>query len=233
MGLNVAGVDMMRSARGPCGDGSQFLAGARRDREDHQRQYRPRDHRLSREECEAEPHAHTGQGMTPFQIGRHGVAPGSARDCGPSCQRLLKAHTSNAARACAAWRKDGARLLHFRRVHGDEIQGVEIIRRILVHPALQDMAGTLLAVPIVNSFGFLNHTRYMPDRRDLNRCFPGSDRGSLASLVADLFFREVVAAAATASICTRRPCTGPTCRRSGLRPAMRSSWIWPRPSPRR
>ena len=54
------------------------------------------------------------------------------------------------------------------------------------------LRGTLLAVPIVNSFGFLNHTRYMPDRRDLNRCFPGSDRGSLASQVADIFFREVV-----------------------------------------
>lgn len=77
-------------------------------------------------------------------------------------------------------------------IHGDEIQGVEIIRRILNHPALQGLRGTLLAVPIVNSFGFLNHTRYMPDRRDLNRCFPGSDRGSLASLVADIFFREVV-----------------------------------------
>jgi len=77
-------------------------------------------------------------------------------------------------------------------IHGDEIQGVEIIRRILTHPALQNLRGTLLAVPIVNSFGFLNHTRYMPDRRDLNRCFPGSDRGSLASLVADIFFREVV-----------------------------------------
>ena len=77
-------------------------------------------------------------------------------------------------------------------IHGDEIQGVEIIRRILTHPALQTLRGTLLAVPIVNSFGFLNHTRYMPDRRDLNRCFPGSDRGSLASLVADIFFREVV-----------------------------------------
>lgn len=77
-------------------------------------------------------------------------------------------------------------------IHGDEIQGVEIIRRILNHPALQALRGTLLAVPIVNSFGFLNHTRYMPDRRDLNRCFPGSDRGSLASLVADIFFREVV-----------------------------------------
>lgn len=77
-------------------------------------------------------------------------------------------------------------------IHGDEIQGVEIIRRILNHPALMDLRGTLLAVPIVNSFGFLNHTRYMPDRRDLNRCFPGSDRGSLASLVADMLFREVV-----------------------------------------
>jgi predicted deacylase len=77
-------------------------------------------------------------------------------------------------------------------IHGDEIQGVEIIRRILNHPALMTLKGTLLAVPIVNSFGFLNHTRYMPDRRDLNRCFPGSDRGSLASLVADILFREVV-----------------------------------------
>jgi predicted deacylase len=77
-------------------------------------------------------------------------------------------------------------------IHGDEIQGVEIIRRILAHPALMTLRGTVLAVPIVNSFGFLNHTRYMPDRRDLNRCFPGSDRGSLASQVADIFFREVV-----------------------------------------
>ena len=59
-------------------------------------------------------------------------------------------------------------------------------------PRLMKLKGTILAVPIVNSFGFLNHTRYMPDRRDLNRCFPGSDRGSLASQVADMFFREVV-----------------------------------------
>lgn len=77
-------------------------------------------------------------------------------------------------------------------VHGDEIQGVEIVRRILAAPALNDLGGTLLAVPIVNSFGFLNHSRYMPDRRDLNRSFPGSDRGSLASLLADMFFNEVV-----------------------------------------
>jgi uncharacterized protein len=77
-------------------------------------------------------------------------------------------------------------------VHGDEILGIEIIRRVLQSKELETMAGTLLAVPIVNSFGFLTHSRYMPDRRDLNRSFPGSDHGSLASLLADLFFSEVV-----------------------------------------
>ncbi len=77
-------------------------------------------------------------------------------------------------------------------VHGDEILGVEIVRRVVSHNALKELAGTLLAVPIVNAFGFLNHSRYMPDRRDLNRSFPGSDHGSLASLLADLFMQEVV-----------------------------------------
>jgi uncharacterized protein len=77
-------------------------------------------------------------------------------------------------------------------VHGDEILGVEIVKRVAQHAALRDLAGTVLAVPIVNAFGFLNHSRYMPDRRDLNRSFPGSDRGSLASLLADLFLKEVV-----------------------------------------
>ncbi len=77
-------------------------------------------------------------------------------------------------------------------VHGDEVLGVEIVRRVTQHPALKRLSGTLLAVPIVNAFGFLNHSRYMPDRRDLNRSFPGSDQGSLASLLADLFMNEVV-----------------------------------------
>jgi uncharacterized protein len=66
------------------------------------------------------------------------------------------------------------------------------VRRVLANDALKAIKGTLLAIPIVNAFGFLNHSRYMPDRRDLNRSFPGSDQGSLASLLADLFFREVV-----------------------------------------
>lgn len=77
-------------------------------------------------------------------------------------------------------------------VHGDEIIGVEIIRRVLRRPSLNRMAGTLLAIPIVNVFGFLNQSRYLPDRRDLNRSFPGSPHGSLAAQLAYLFLSDVV-----------------------------------------
>ncbi|MEL6449630.1 MAG: succinylglutamate desuccinylase/aspartoacylase family protein [Pseudomonadota bacterium] len=77
-------------------------------------------------------------------------------------------------------------------VHGDEVIGVEIARRLLRTPQLDKLRGTLLVVPIVNAFGFLARSRYLPDRRDLNRCFPGSSAGSLGSRLAHIFLREVV-----------------------------------------
>mgnify|MGYP001213527817 CR=1 FL=1 len=77
-------------------------------------------------------------------------------------------------------------------IHGDEVIGVEIVRRLLRTPTLDRLAGTLIAVPIVNTFGFLNQSRYLPDRRDLNRCFPGSPTGSLAARLAYLFLTEIV-----------------------------------------
>lgn len=77
-------------------------------------------------------------------------------------------------------------------IHGDEINGVEIIKRVLASPQLKKIKGTLIAVPVVNVFGFNNLSRYLPDRRDLNRCFPGSRDGSLASRLAFTFMREVV-----------------------------------------
>ncbi|TCM76204.1 succinylglutamate desuccinylase/aspartoacylase family protein [Rhodovulum steppense] len=80
-------------------------------------------------------------------------------------------------------------------IHGDEVIGVEIVRRLLSLPALSALAGTLIAIPIVNAFGFLNLSRYLPDRRDLNRCFPGSAGGSMAGRLADLLTREIVARA--------------------------------------
>lgn len=77
-------------------------------------------------------------------------------------------------------------------IHGDEINGIEIIRRVRHTKALNQLKGTLICVPIVNVYGFFNHTRYLPDGRDLNRSFPGSQTGSLASRVARIFAREVV-----------------------------------------
>ncbi|BDI61424.1 succinylglutamate desuccinylase/aspartoacylase family protein [Qipengyuania nanhaisediminis] len=77
-------------------------------------------------------------------------------------------------------------------IHGDEIIGTAIIQRIASMIAPGALSGTLMLVPVANIFGFLNRTRYLPDRRDLNRSFPGSANGSLAGQFAHVFFTEVV-----------------------------------------
>lgn len=89
-------------------------------------------------------------------------------------------------------RQAGPCLLLTAAIHGDEINGIEIIRRVLGTKALQRLAGTLIAVPVVNAYGFVSRSRYLPDRRDLNRSFPGSDQGSMASRLADTLMSEVV-----------------------------------------
>lgn len=89
-------------------------------------------------------------------------------------------------------KKDGPTLFVCAALHGDEINGVEIIRRLLGHKSLKRIKGTLIAIPIVNVFGFNAKSRYLPDRRDLNRCFPGSKTGSLGGLLAHLFVEEIV-----------------------------------------
>ena len=89
-------------------------------------------------------------------------------------------------------KKDGPRLFISAAIHGDELNGVEIIRRLHQNKALKNLHGTLITIPIVNVFGVIHHSRYLPDRRDLNRCFPGSERGSLAGRLANLFMTEIV-----------------------------------------
>ncbi|MCG9579380.1 succinylglutamate desuccinylase/aspartoacylase family protein [Vibrio europaeus] len=76
-------------------------------------------------------------------------------------------------------------------IHGDELNGVEIIRR-LIASQLPIIKGTLILVPMVNVYGVLNQSRYLPDRRDLNRCFPGSLKGSLTSRLAYTFMTNIV-----------------------------------------
>lgn len=88
---------------------------------------------------------------------------------------------------------DGPRLFVTAAMHGDEINGVDIIRRLLKQDDINpnDIHGTLIAIPVVNVYGFITKSRYLPDRRDLNRSFPGSSAGSMASRLAHLFINEI------------------------------------------
>ncbi|QNN23462.1 succinylglutamate desuccinylase/aspartoacylase family protein [Planctomycetales bacterium ZRK34] len=90
-------------------------------------------------------------------------------------------------------RREGPRLWLSAALHGDELNGVEIIQRVLDKLNPRTLRGELVAIPIVNIFGFINQQRYLPDGRDLNRCFPGSASGSLASRLAHLFMTQIVA----------------------------------------
>lgn len=89
-------------------------------------------------------------------------------------------------------RRPGPKLFVSSTVHGDEIIGIEIIRRLIGLKKLERLKGTLIAVPVVNVYAFIQNARYSPDRRDLNRFFPGSDSGSLTSRLAATFMKEVV-----------------------------------------
>ncbi len=77
-------------------------------------------------------------------------------------------------------------------VHGDELNGTGIIRELMFSRDLTLVRGTLVLVPVVNVFGFERHVRYLPDRRDLNRSFPGDPSGSLAFRLANVLFRELI-----------------------------------------
>lgn len=77
-------------------------------------------------------------------------------------------------------------------IHGDELNGVEIARRVFVETDPQELSGTLVVLPLLNRHGFLAGNRYMSDRRDLNRAFPGSPKGSSASIIAHSIFKPVI-----------------------------------------
>lgn len=128
----------------------------------------------------------------PFKIQQFEIEPGTRRTVDLPVS-VLSDHTPVTMSVHVVHgRRPGPTLFVSAAVHGDEVIGVEIARRLLRSPQLDNMKGTLLVVPIVNAFGFLNHSRYLPDRRDLNRSFPGTQGGSLASRLARLFMQEIV-----------------------------------------
>lgn len=89
-------------------------------------------------------------------------------------------------------KKPGPILLLLAGLHGDEINGVEIIRRFIVSDYHKPEIGTVICIPILNIFGFINHSRQVPDGKDVNRFFPGSRNGSLASIIAFNLMQEVI-----------------------------------------
>ena len=89
-------------------------------------------------------------------------------------------------------KREGPTLFISAAVHGDELNGIEIIRRLITQKTFKIIRGTVIAVPMVNVYGVVNQSRYLPDRRDLNRSFPGSAKGSLAARVAHIFLNEIV-----------------------------------------
>ncbi len=129
----------------------------------------------------------------PFVIGGQTVAPGESRTVDLPISVLTDHTPATMSVRVLHGKRPGPTLFVSAAIHGDEIIGVEICRRLLQAPQLKSLRGTLLVVPIVNTFGFLNRSRYLPDRRDLNRCFPGSDSGSLAARLARIFMSEIVA----------------------------------------
>lgn len=89
-------------------------------------------------------------------------------------------------------KEDGLRLLLTGAVHGDELNGTAILRNLLATLNPEDIRGTLIIIPIVNIIGFLARSRYLPDRRDLNRFFPGNSKGNMTQRITHRIFHDVV-----------------------------------------
>lgn len=126
------------------------------------------------------------------QLALHSVEPGERREMRLAVSRSYMG--TELQIPLVVWRglDPGPTIFVTAAVHGDELNGTGAIHQLLTEPGFELRAGTLICVPVVNLLGFERHSRYLPDRRDLNRCFPGSKRGSMAARMANVIFEEVV-----------------------------------------
>lgn len=132
------------------------------------------------------------QQRPPFLLGDSQIPAGSRSVVDIPFGKLYTHTELNIGAHVVHGRLDGPILLITAALHGDEINGVEICRRLLKVPRLNRLRGTLIVVPIVNTYGFVQQSRYLPDRRDLNRSFPGSEKGSLGSRMAYQFTNSIL-----------------------------------------
>ncbi len=128
----------------------------------------------------------------PFEIAGHEIPAGKRVSLELPTARLVSGSSVSMPLIVLHGRSEGPTAWISSAIHGDEINGVEIIRELLGHLDIRRISGTLICAPIVNVHGFIGGERTLPDGRDLNRSFPGTRRGSMASRLADIFMREVV-----------------------------------------
>ena len=127
-----------------------------------------------------------------FEIAGASIAPGKAGDVAIPVSDLSAGMQANLEVRVFHGRREGPTIFVSAAIHGDEIIGTEVIRRVMKKLKPSRMAGTVIFVPVVNMFGFITHSRYLPDRRDLNRSFPGAAKGSLAGQLAHIFSTEII-----------------------------------------
>lgn len=130
--------------------------------------------------------------MTPFELAGASVAPGTHQHITIPALRLYNDAPLDLRVDVFHGTRPGPTLLVCAAIHGDELNGIEVCRRLIQDTDAGQLSGTLIVVPVVNLFGFIQQSRYLPDRRDLNRCFPGSERGAMGSRMAYLFSEALV-----------------------------------------
>lgn len=128
----------------------------------------------------------------PFTLEGQRVAPGTQTDLRLKVSETYLGDDVSIHLRVIRAKKPGPTVFVNAAIHGDELNGVGVIHDLLFTDSVNLKYGTLILVPVVNVYGFEANVRYLPDRRDLNRSFPGSPNGSLAARVAHAFFENVV-----------------------------------------
>lgn len=128
----------------------------------------------------------------PISVGGVTVSPGRKVQIDLPFAEVVTGSTESLPVKVINGRSAGPNIWLSAAIHGDELNGIQIIRKVIKDIDAKSLRGAIIAVPIVNPLGFIIESRYLPDRRDLNRSFPGSARGSSAARLANVFMTEIV-----------------------------------------
>ncbi|MEH0759592.1 succinylglutamate desuccinylase/aspartoacylase family protein [Vibrio sp. 16] len=130
--------------------------------------------------------------MSELRIGTHTILPGQRTKIALPVAKLYTDADVSLPVYIIRGKREGPTIFVSAAVHGDELNGIEIVHRIINMKRFKVIQGTVIFVPMVNVHGVIHQSRYLPDRRDLNRSFPGSPKGSLAARVANIFKTEII-----------------------------------------